>query len=121
MRITEPFPMEAKSVAELPRGAQWRYEPKWDGFRCLAFRKKDTILLRSKSGKPLERYFPDVVELLADLKATNFLLDGELLIDMDGHYSFSELQLRLHPAASRVQKLARAHPASFMLFDLADG
>ncbi|CAN5161792.1 ATP-dependent DNA ligase [soil metagenome] len=110
--------MEAQSVREIPAGPEWGYEPKWDGFRCLAFRDGDEIDLRSKSGKPLARYFPDVVASLADLGASRFVLDGELVVPVDGALRFDELQLRLHPAESRVRKLAAAHPAVLIAFDL---
>lgn len=110
--------MEARSVEEIPEGADWQYEPKWDGFRCLAFRDGAAIYLQSKAGKPLARYFPDVVEALAEVRASRFVLDGELVIPVRGRLSFDELQMRLHPAASRVQKLATAHPALFVFFDL---
>lgn len=111
-------PMEAKSVDEIPVGEEWQYEPKWDGFRCLAFREGDEIYLQSKAGQPLARYFPDVVAALSQLMAKRFVLDGELVIPVEGALSFDELQLRLHPAASRVQKLAAAHPALMVVFDL---
>ena len=110
--------MEALLAAELPDGEGWQYEPKWDGFRCLARREGDEVTLTSKSGKPLSRYFPDVVAMLRGLKEKQFLLDGELIIPVDDALSFEELQLRLHPAESRVRKLAAAHPAEFMLFDV---
>lgn len=110
--------MEAKSVDEIPVGGEWQYEPKWDGFRCIAFRDGDEIYLQSKAGQPLARYFPDVVEALRSIKAGKFVIDGELVIPIGGRFSFDELQLRLHPAASRVQKLAQAHPGMFILFDL---
>ena len=110
--------MEARSVDEIPSGSGWQYEPKWDGFRCLAFREGNDIFLQSKSGQPMARYFPDVVDSLGKLKAKRFVLDGELVIPVDGKLFFDELQLRLHPAASRVQKLAAAHPAMFVVFDL---
>ena len=120
-RLAPPFPpMETRSVEEIPVGDNWQYEPKWDGFRCLAFRRGDEIFLQSKSGQPLARYFPDVVEALARLAAKNFVLDGELVITVAERFSFDELQLRLHPAASRVRKLAEAHPATFILFDLLE-
>src|SRR5467141_972656 len=112
------LPMEAKSVDQIPTGPGWQYEPKWDGFRCLAFRRGKEIYLQSKSGQPLARYFPDIVVALSRLPAKKFVLDGELVIDFAGRFSFDELQLRLHPAASRVQKLAAAHPATFIVFDL---
>src|SRR4051812_40533691 len=111
-------PMEAKSVDEIPVGDEWQYEPKWDGFRCIAFRDGENVFLQSKAGQPLARYFPDVVAELEKLSAKRFVLDGELAIPIGGALSFDELQLRLHPAASRVQKLAAAHPALFIVFDL---
>jgi ATP-dependent DNA ligase len=110
--------MEAKSVDEIPVGDEWQYEPKWDGFRCIAFRDGEKVFLQSKAGQPLARYFPDVVEALQGLAAKRFVLDGELAIPIGGALVFDELQLRLHPAASRVQKLAAAHPALFIVFDL---
>ena len=114
-------PMEARSVDEIPSDTGWQYEPKWDGFRCLAFRDGADIFLQSKAGQPLARYFPDVVRALGELKAKKFVLDGELAIPIGSALSFDELQLRLHPAASRVQKLAAAHPAIFIVFDLLAG
>ncbi|HEX2201642.1 MAG TPA: ATP-dependent DNA ligase [Longimicrobium sp.] len=114
-------PMEAESVAEIPEGDEWQYEPKWDGFRCLAFRDGDEVELRSRSGKPLGRYFPDMVAALGKLKAKRFVLDGELVIPVGGGLSFEELQLRLHPAASRVARLAAAHPSVLVAFDLLLG
>src|SRR5437588_2920046 len=111
-------PMETRSVDEIPSGPDWQYEPKWDGFRCLAFRDGENVYLQSKSGQPLARYFPDVVEALGNLPAKNFVLDGELAIPVNGALSFDELQLRLHPAASRVAKLAKAHPGILIAFDL---
>src|SRR5712671_2977976 len=111
-------PMEAKSVVQLPSGADWQYEPKWDGFRCLAFRDGDDVFLQSKSGQPLGRYFPDLVESLRSLRARKFVLDGEIVIPVAGRLSFDELLLRVHPAASRVQKLASEHPAMLIVFDL---
>jgi len=111
-------PMEARSVEEIPTGDGWQYEPKWDGFRCIAFRDRDKIYLQSKAGQPLARYFPDVAANLAKVPQQQFVLDGELVIPVSGALSFDELQLRLHPAASRVQKLAAAHPAVYIIFDL---
>jgi ATP-dependent DNA ligase len=109
---------EAKLVAELPRGAQWQYEPKWDGFRCLAFKDGEAIALRSKSGQPLERYFPEIVETLAQCKAKRFVLDGELVVPIGRTLSFDELLMRIHPAESRVARLAKEHPALLVAFDL---
>ncbi len=111
-------PMEALSVEEIPVGEQWQYEPKWDGFRCIALRDGDTVKLQSKSGQPLERYFPDVVETLLQLRAKKFVLDGEIVIPIAGRLSFDELLMRVHPAASRVKKLAAEHPAMLIVFDL---
>jgi ATP-dependent DNA ligase len=111
-------PMEARLVEEIPTGDGWQYEPKWDGFRCIAFRDREQVYLQSKNGQPLARYFPDVVSSLAALPAKQFVLDGELVVPINGALSFDELQLRLHPAASRVQKLAKAHPATYIVFDL---
>ncbi|MBA3882592.1 MAG: ATP-dependent DNA ligase [Chthoniobacterales bacterium] len=110
--------MEARSVDEIPVGNEWQYEPKWDGFRCIAFRDRDEIYLQSKAGQPLARYFPDVVQALSALPARRFVIDGELVIPAGCALSFDELQLRLHPAASRVKKLAAAHPAMLVVFDL---
>ena len=110
--------MESRSADEIPTGDGWQYEPKWDGFRCIAFRDGDNVYLQSKSGQPLARYFPDIVEALKKLPAKHFVLDGELAIPVGGSLSFDELQLRLHPAASRVAKLAKTHPGIFIVFDL---
>jgi ATP-dependent DNA ligase len=115
-----PAPMEALLAAELPEGIGWQFEPKWDGFRCLARRDGDEVTLTSKSGKPLARYFPEVVELLLRTRAKHFLLDGELIIPVGDALSFDALQLRLHPAESRVRKLAAATPAELMVFDLLE-
>ena len=111
-------PMEARLVDELPVGADWQFEPKWDGFRCLVFRDGDKVDLMSKAGKPLARYFPDLVETLVKVKAKRFVLDGEIVIPHDGSLSFDELLRRIHPAKSRVLKLAAEHPATFVVFDL---
>jgi ATP-dependent DNA ligase len=111
-------PMEAKLVESLPEGEGWQYEPKWDGFRCLVFRDGGDVHLQSKSGRPLARYFPEVVETVLRMEADRFVLDGELVIPVGGQLSFEALQLRLHPAESRVKKLALETPARLMLFDL---
>jgi ATP-dependent DNA ligase len=113
-----PAAMEAKLVAELPSGPGWRFEPKWDGFRALVWREGDRVEIQSKSGKPLARYFPEVVAMIAGLAETRFLLDGELILPVGDVLSFDALQQRLHPAASRVARLARETPAQLMLFDL---
>ena len=121
--IQTPFaPMEALSVDEIPRGADWQYEPKWDGFRCLVFRDGAKVELQSKSGQPLARYFPEIVAAVLSLPAKQFVLDGELVIPEEKGLSFDELLLRLHPAESRVRKLSSEHPALLIVFDLlADG
>ncbi|HEX8571236.1 MAG TPA: ATP-dependent DNA ligase [Allosphingosinicella sp.] len=111
-------PMEAKLVDLLPSGEGWQYEPKWDGFRCLVFRDGPDVALMSKSGKPLGRYFPEVVETVLAMEADRVVLDGELVIPVGGALSFDSLQLRLHPAESRVARLARETPAQLVLFDL---
>jgi ATP-dependent DNA ligase len=114
-------PMEAKLVPALPTDPGWRFEPKWDGFRCLAFRSGNEVDIRAKSGKPLGRFFPDVAAMLTALPADRFILDGELTIPVGGALSFDALQMRLHPAESRVRKLAAETPATLVLFDcLAD-
>jgi ATP-dependent DNA ligase len=110
--------MEARLVDDLPVEPGWQFEPKWDGFRCLAFRAGDRVELRAKSGKPLARYFPEVEALLRRLEPSRFVLDGELAIPLGETLSFDALQMRLHPAASRIRKLARETPAVFIVFDL---
>jgi ATP-dependent DNA ligase len=114
----EYAPMEAKLVDALPEGPQWQYEPKWDGFRCLAFRDGDDVDLRSKAGQPFNRYFPEIVAAVRKLPVPRCVLDGELVVPEGGGLSFDELLMRIHPAASRVEKLAREHPAIYVVFDL---
>jgi len=116
--MTPIAPMEALLAEELPDGPAWQYEPKWDGFRCIAVRSGAEVQLWSKSGKPLARYFPEVAAMFGRLKARDFIFDGELLIVTGGAVAFEALQLRLHPAESRVRKLATETPAMFMAFDL---
>jgi ATP-dependent DNA ligase len=110
--------MEARSVETIPRGAEWQYEPKWDGFRCLLSRQGNKIELRSKSGEDLTRYFPELVEAALRLKATTFRLDGEIVVPHGKTFSFDELLQRIHPAASRVKKLSVETPALYLGFDL---
>jgi ATP-dependent DNA ligase len=110
--------MEARTVDEIPAGSGWEYEPKWDGFRCIAFRDGKKIYLQSKAGQPLARYFPDIVAALSRSHTQQFVVDGELVVSVNGALSFDELQLRLHPAASRIQKLAEANPATYIVFDI---
>lgn len=117
--IEPPFaPMEALSVDEIPEGDDWQYEPKWDGFRCLAFRDGEEVALQSKAGQPLARYFPELVEAVQTLPPKKFVLDSEIAIPVGEKLSFEDLQLRLHPAESRVRKLALATPAIMIVFDL---
>jgi ATP-dependent DNA ligase len=117
--LRRPFPpMEALSVDEIPQGDNWQYEPKWDGFRCLVFRDGGKIELQSKSGQTLTRYFPDLVEAVAALKAKRFVLDGEIVIPRGKAFSFDDLLQRIHPAASRITKLAAETPALLIVFDL---
>jgi ATP-dependent DNA ligase len=111
-------PMEARLVEALPEEPGWQFEPKWDGFRCLAFRSGEDVVLQAKSGKPLTRYFPEVADLVRALPGDDFVLDGELAIPVGGTLSFDALQLRLHPAESRVRKLASETPAFLILFDM---
>lgn len=110
-------PMEAKSVTALPAGDGWQFEPKWDGFRCLAYRAGPAVELQSKSGKSLARYFPEMATALRNLPIQHFVLDGELVISIGDALSFDALQARLHPAESRIRKLAAETPALFILFD----
>jgi hypothetical protein len=112
-------PIEARSSEELPDSdGPWQYEPKWDGFRCLAFKSGHMVDLRAKSGKPLGRYFPEVTALLREVAAPQFVVDGELVMELNGRLAFDALQMRLHPAESRIRKLAAATPARLMLFDM---
>jgi ATP-dependent DNA ligase len=110
--------MEAQLVDEVPSGNGWQYEPKWDGFRCLVFRDGKKVTLQSKAGRPLTRYFPEVVEVFQGLKSERFVLDGEIAIPVKDRFSFNDLLQRIHPAASRVRKLSKEFPAIFIAFDL---
>ncbi|MGE5054638.1 MAG: ATP-dependent DNA ligase [Acidobacteriota bacterium] len=111
-------PMEAQPATELPTGTDWQYEPKWDGFRCLAFRDGSRVELMSKAAKPLTRYFPELAVNLTSISAKRFVLDGEIVIAEDGKLSFDALLMRIHPAASRIQKLSAATPSTLIVFDL---
>lgn len=111
--------MEAQLVAQLPMGAQWQYEPKWDGFRCIAFRRRN-VELQSKSEKPLTRYFPELVAALESVKAKRFILDGEIAVSVKSRFDFDALLQRIHPAESRAQKLAHETPATYIVFDLLE-
>jgi ATP-dependent DNA ligase len=117
--IRPPYPpAESKPVDEIPNGDGWLYEPKWDGFRCLAFRQGREVLLQSKAGQPLQRYFPELVEALGKLPQSQFVLDGEIVIYVDNQLSFDSLLMRIHPAASRIRKLSIETPATYLCFDL---
>jgi ATP-dependent DNA ligase len=114
--------MEAVSVGTVPTGEEWQYEPKWDGFRCLVFRDRDSVELQSKSGQPLTRYFPELVEAARAVHAKVFVLDGEIVVpQQDGGFSFDALLQRIHPAQSRVTRLAGETPALLIVFDLLAG
>ena len=111
-------PQLAKSARELPAGEGWCYEPKWDGFRTIVFRDGDDVQLQSRNGRPMNRYFPDVVEQALALPADRFVLDGEMVVTVDGVQEFDLLSQRIHPAASRVERLRNETPASLVAFDL---
>ena len=120
--LRRPYkPMEALSVDVIPEGKNWQYEPKWDGFRCLVFRDGKKIELQSKSGQSLTRYFPELIEAIAALKASRFVLDGEIVVPERKVFSFDKLLQRIHPAASRVKKLATETPSLLIVFDLLQG
>src|SRR6059058_451152 len=110
-------PMEAELVTELPKEPGWQFEPKWDGFRCLAFRAASEVEIKAKSGKSLSRFFPEVLANLRAIASQHFVLDGELVIPVEGNLSFDALQMRLHPAESRIRRLAQETPAVFVAFD----
>jgi ATP-dependent DNA ligase len=117
--IQPPYPpAEAKSVSSLPHESGWLYEPKWDGFRCLAFRQGNEVILQSKAGQPLGRYFPEIIAALLALPARKFVLDGEIVIRSGAGLDFDALLQRIHPAASRIQRLSQATPSTYMVFDL---
>jgi ATP-dependent DNA ligase len=110
-------PMEAKSVEALPTGEHWKFEPKWDGFRCLVFKAGREVDLRAKSGKSLARYFPEMMETVRSINTDDFVLDGELTVPNGETLSFGALQDRVHPASSRIAKLSVETPALLILFD----
>src|SRR5688572_1271512 len=112
------LPMLAKRVAELPTAGEWIFEPKWDGFRALIFRDEDEILIQSRDEKPLNRYFPELLEPLRSQLPTRCVLDGEVVLARDGALDFDALQLRIHPAESRVKLLSQETPSSIVVFDI---
>ena len=111
-------PQLARSAADLPTGDGWRYEPKWDGFRTIVFRDGDDVHLQSRNGKPMNRYFPEIAPDLLTLPGERLVLDGELIVVVDGIQEFDLLGQRIHPAESRVRMLAEMTPAAFVAFDL---
>jgi len=111
-------PMEAELVEDLPETPGWQFEPKWDGFRCLIFKDSEQIDLISKSGKPLDRYFPELRDAVSRLKPARFVLDSEIVLPIGDGFSFDDLLQRIHPAASRVKKLAQETPGIMMIFDI---
>ena len=111
-------PQLAKSARELPEGDQWCYEPKFDGFRTIVFRDGDDVQLQSRNGRPMNRYFPDVVEQVLELPHDRLVLDGEMIVVVDGVQEFDLLSQRIHPAASRVERLRQETPAGLVAFDL---
>jgi len=121
--VTPPvLPMLAKRIEQLPPGDEWIFEPKWDGFRALVFRDNDEILIQSRDEKPLNRYFPELLDPLRKALPRRCVLDGEIVIVTNDGLDFDQLQLRLHPAESRVRKLAAETPSSVVFFDLlSDG
>jgi len=117
--ISPPYPpMEALLVDTIPVGKEWQYEPKWDGFRCLAFKDGKNVELQSKSGQSLGRYFPELISALQQIKAKKFVLDGEIVIPVQESFSFDDLLQRIHPAESRIRKLSQEYPANILAFDL---
>jgi ATP-dependent DNA ligase len=125
LSLSPPYPpMEALLVDKIPTGKEWQYEPKWDGFRCIAFKDGNNIELQSKSGQSLSRYFPELISALQQINAKNFVIDGEIVVPVKGGFSFDDLLQRIHPAESRVAKLSKERPATMIVFDLlvtADG
>ncbi len=121
LKLKPPLaPMDAKLVAEVPLGPGWQYEPKWDGFRAIIFRDDDKVVIQSKAGEPLGRYFPEIVEAIEKIRDHGFVLDGEIVIEKDGKLDFDALLQRIHPAPSRIQRLSKETPAKLLVFDLLE-
>src|SRR5204862_6295421 len=117
--LTPPIkPQLARSAKELPEGAEWRYEPKWDGFRTIVFRDGDDVHLQSRNGRPMNRYFPEVIPDVLSLRGERLVLDGELIVGVDGIQEFDLLGQRIHPGEWRVKMLAETTPAAYVAFDL---
>jgi ATP-dependent DNA ligase len=110
--------MEARTVKSLPASGSYQFEPKWDGFRAIAFKDGDDVFIQSKSGQPLARYFPEIVEAIRKLPPAQFVIDGEIVVPVDDRLDFDQLLQRIHPAASRVNMLAREFPATYVVFDV---
>src|ERR671935_1640431 len=111
-------PQLARPAKELPNGEGWRFEPKWDGFRTIVFRDGDDVQLQSRNGRPMNRYFPEIVEQVLQLPGERLVLDGEMVVVVDGIQEFDLLSQRIHPAASRVEMLSKKTPAAYVAFDL---
>src|SRR4051795_3626651 len=111
-------PQLARPAKELPEGAEWRYEPKWDGFRTIVFRDGGDVHLQSRNGRPMNRYFPEIVPQVLEMPGDRLVLDGELIVVVDGVKEFDLLGQRIHTAKSRVEMLAEKTPAAFVAFDL---
>ena len=120
MPVAPPLsPMEATPTERRPTGAGWIFEPKWDGYRCVAFRDERVVVLQSRAGEPLTRYFPELVMAVASLPEERFVLDGEIVvIGGDGRLNYEDLEQRIHPSARRVAQLSGRTPATFLAFDL---
>ncbi|HEX8254537.1 MAG TPA: ATP-dependent DNA ligase [Thermoanaerobaculia bacterium] len=117
--LKPPYPpMEAKRVDKIPTGDTWQFEPKWDGFRAIVFRSGESVAIQSKAGQPLARYFPELVEAFRALKQDHFILDGEIVVPVEGRLSFDDLLQRIHPAEKRIRKLAEATPSHYYAFDV---
>jgi ATP-dependent DNA ligase len=121
--LEPPIPPQlAKSAKELPEGDGWVYEPKWDGFRTIVFRDGDEVYLQSRNGKPMNRYFPEVIASIKQMDSDRLVMDGEIIVVVDGVQEFDLLGQRIHPAESRVRMLSEQWPAAYVAFDLlADG
>src|SRR2546421_9028719 len=111
-------PQLARPAKDLPTGEEWRFEPKWDGFRTIVFRDGDDVYLQSRNGKPMNRYFPEVVEAVGQMGNQRLVMDGEIIVVVDGIQEFDLLGQRIHPAESRVRMLSEKWPAAFVAFDL---
>ena len=112
------MPQLARPAKQLPSDGDWRFEPKWDGFRTIVFRDGDDVQLQSRNGRPMNRYFPEIVEQVLQLPGDRLVLDGEMVVVVDGIQEFDLLSQRIHPAASRVEMLSKQTPANFVAFDL---